>query len=96
MLKITNPYKMVFKNDDDFYRFCVVPVLVVRTSTDNTTGEPFQYTDFDFTQEYNDAVARGVKFVIKDDNSEIYKRGCVSYRTITKPVSNIVLNTIYK
>ena len=50
---------------------------------------PNNFTDFDFTNEYKDALTRNVKFVICDDNSQIFKRGCVSYRTITKPIDNL-------
>ena len=28
-------------------------------------------------------------FIIKDENSQIYKHGAVSYRTITKEISNL-------
>ena len=38
---------------------------------------------------YNKAVNNCIQFVIKDENSNIYKNGCVSYRTITKPISNL-------
>lgn len=89
MIKIQNPNKMFFSSDDEFYKFCVVPVLVTRQSVNGLTGEPVQYFDFDFTHEYLTAVSNGVKFIIKDEDSQIYKHGAVSYRTITKPVQNL-------
>lgn len=89
MIKINNPYKMFFSSDDEFYNFCVVPVLVTRESTNPNTGETIRYFDFDFTYEYLNALKNGVQFIIKDEDSQIFKHGAVSYRTITKPVQNL-------
>ena len=30
-----------------------------------------------------------MRFVIKDEDSQIYKHGCVSYRTISKDIQNL-------
>lgn len=89
MLKIrTNTDTMYFTSDDEFYNFCVVPKLVVCTDTDDE-GNVLRYTDFNFSDAYNNAIAQNKKFIIRDENSRIFKHGCVSYRTITKPVSNL-------
>lgn len=79
---------MYFDCDDDFYRFCVVPVIVPkeRISRDGTIR---QSMDFNLSNDYQNAVDGGTKFVIKDPNSQIYKRKAVSYRTITKPIVNL-------
>lgn len=90
MLKIKNPNTLYFTSDNDFYRFCVVPVIVTREYVDTVTGKPAYYMDFDFSNQYRDAVEKGMKFCIKDEDSQIYKHGCVSYRTITKPVDNLL------
>lgn len=77
-----------FNNDDDFYRFCVVPQLFPVECVDDN-GNVSYYTDFDFTYEYKKALEDNMFFMIKDENSNIFKNQCVSYRTITKPVSNL-------
>jgi hypothetical protein len=96
MVKLEANNKMFFDTDDDFYKFCVCPKLVICQEVNPTTGEIEHYTDFEFTNDYISAVNKGIKFMICDDNSQIFKRGCVSYRTITKPVSNLCqYNKIY-
>ena len=77
-----------FESDDDFYQFCVIPELKVKEYVDNN-GNIQHYTDFEFSDEYLEAVEAGVSFVIKDEDSKIYKRKAVSYRTITKKVKNL-------
>lgn len=72
-----------FTDDEEFYSFAVDPRLVVRQ------GKVCLYTDFDFTPQYVKAVEDGKKFVIMDENSQIEKHNAVSYRTITKCVSNL-------
>lgn len=69
-----------FDNDEEFYQFAVNPLLSV------TNGDDIPYTDWNFTDCYNSAVAANTDFIICDDNSNTYKNQCVSYRTITKPV----------
>lgn len=79
---------LYFEDDDDFYKFAVVPMLVPVEfiDADNCIRH---YADFNFSTEYNRAVRDGKKFVIKDPNSQIFKHGAVSYRTITRPVENL-------
>lgn len=79
---------LYFNNDDEFYRFCVVPEIVT-VKYMNNAGQPDCYADFNFTNEYNKAIEDGTLFCIKDENSNIFKNKAVSYRTITKPVSNL-------
>ena len=57
-----------FDNDDDFYNYCVDPRIVPMKSK-----EGFYYTTFNFTPQYLSDVNDGVKFVIKDPNSKIFK-----------------------
>lgn len=77
--------KMYFDSDDHFYNFAVTPILKVKY---DNAGVPVTY-DWDFTKMYNDAVKKGVKFVIKDPKSQIFKRKAVTYNIITKPVDNL-------
>lgn len=79
---------MYFDTDNDFYEFCVLPKLVPIQYT-NIDGDIAYYTDFNFTNAYQDAIKNGIKFVIKDEDSQIQKHGSVTYRTITKPIENL-------
>ena len=93
MMDCTNkqeyPKVIYFNNDDDFYTFSVNPKLFPKQCTDST-GNVSQYMDFDFTNAYKDAIDNNIEFVILDPNSQIIKHNNVlSYRTISKPVSNL-------
>lgn len=89
MLVLKDNTRIYFNSDEDFYNFAVVPKLNVIKQTD-AQGNESSYCDFDLSNEYKYAVANGIKFIIKDEDSQIYKNQCVSYRTITKPVVNLV------
>jgi len=77
-----------FDNDQEFYDYAVIPELVPIHYTDKSGVERY-YTDFNFTPQYNNAVNNGMTFIIKDEDSQIYKHGGVSYRTIYKDVPNL-------
>ena len=79
---------MYFDNDDEFYIFSVDPNIITTpyTRADGTTG---YVADWDFTQGYKDAVADGVRFIIKDEDSQIYKHKAITHRVATKPISNL-------
>ena len=80
---------MYFNTDDDFYAFCVEPVLVVKEYINNS-GQVDQYTDFNFTNAYEEAVKNNIAFAIRDKKSQILKHnGVVSYRTISKQSQNL-------
>lgn len=83
-LKLSDPNKMYFNTDDDFYRFCVVPKLVICECPEG------RYADFNLSDDYLNAVNANKTFVIKQKDSQICKHGAVSYRTITKSVKNVV------
>lgn len=90
MLKLTkNPNVIYFNSDDEFYKFCVVPVIIPKEFINPNNGETMYKMDFDFSNDYLDAINSGKRFIIKDENSQIYKRGCVSYRTVTKRINNL-------
>ena len=79
---------MYFDSDDDFYKFCVVPVIVPkeRVSRDGTIRRSM---DFNLSNDYHNAVKDCKIFIIKDPKSQICKHQAVSYRTITKPIENL-------
>lgn len=77
-----------FDSDNEFYDYCVVPELVPVQYIDSEGNEKY-YSDFNFTSQYNNAVNNGMRFVIKNEDSQIYKHGCVSYRTISKDIQNL-------
>jgi hypothetical protein len=82
MLQLTNaPQIRCFDNDEDFYNYCVDPRIVPMQSE-----KGYYYTTFNFTPQYIDDVENGIKFMIKDENSQIFKRGCVSVGLMSKPV----------
>ncbi len=83
MLKLVDK-DLFFDNDDEFYEFAVIPALVIKQSNAGTA-----YTDFEFTDQYNDAIANDRHFYIKDENSKIAKHKAISYGVLTKPVQNI-------
>ena len=82
MLELDNV--IYFDTDDDFYDYAVKPNFVVKQ---NLKGG--MYYDMDMTDEYKLAVENGKLFCIKDENSAIYKHGCVSCRTLSKQVQNL-------
>jgi len=73
-----------FDNDDDFYNYCVDPRIVPMKSE-----EGFYYTTFNFTPQYLSDVKDGVKFVIKDVNSKIFKHQAVCVGIMNKRVQNL-------
>ena len=84
-----SPNIMYFDSDDDFYQFCVVPLVVICDRVNKRTGDTIHYMDFDLSHQYHKAVEDGVTFIIKDEDSQICKHGCVSYRTISKTIDNL-------
>lgn len=80
---------MYFDNDDEFHKFCVKPSMVVKSYV-APSGETQKYYDIDLTQDYYDALADGVRFVIRDKNSKIIRRNnTVSQHTCCKKVQNL-------
>lgn len=72
-----------FDSDDEFLDFALDRRIVIKE------GKNCLYTDFNFTSMYQKEVDNGVRFCIKDENSQIEKRQAISYRTITKEVENL-------
>ena len=88
MITNDNENIIYFDNDDEFYEFCVVPKLVPVQYV-NGDGQIAYYTDFNLSDAYHDAVKAGKKFMIKNEDSSIFKHKCVSYRTLSKPIENL-------
>lgn len=81
MTKDTKNNIIIFDSDKDFTEWAVKDSLVLH-KTDSGT----YYTDFDFTPDYDAAVAGDTRLEIRDQKSQILKHQCVTYRTISKPV----------
>lgn len=72
---------IIFENDDEFYKFAVVPKLVLKYLEDD-----IYYSDFKLSDEYNDYLNEGYMYKMRDRKSQILKHGAVTFRTITKKV----------
>lgn len=83
-MDMEDPNVRYFDNDDEFYKYCVVPELVPVD-----LGNGLYSATFNFSSQYQDDIKNGIRFIIKDEDSKIFKNGAVSYRTITKPVQNL-------
>lgn len=80
---------IIFDNDSEFEEFAIEPKLITKKMTIGNNQEIY-YTDFEFSKYYNDAIDAGIQFSIKDPNSRIMKNGDISYRLITKNISNLI------
>jgi len=75
---------IIFENDADFEAYAIDPTYRIKTSDKGT-----QYYNWSFTDAYTTETANGSKFLIKERNSKIVKRGCVTHGTISKKVNNV-------
>lgn len=82
MLELDNI--IYFDSDDDFYAFSVKPIAMICSNACDSLGY-----DFDFTDDYKNALTNNKRFCIKDENSKVYKHNCVSYKLISKDVQNL-------
>lgn len=88
--KVMNDNIMYFNNDDEFYKFCVIPIPVLVPRDDaNPDGAYGKYADFELSPAYYNALEHGKTFMIKDENSQINKHGCVTFMTMSKPIENL-------
>lgn len=65
---------LAFENDDEFTDFCLKPYAVVEE-----IGSVKYYTGV-YSDDYLKCIAEGTHFVIKDEDSLVYKRQCVCKR----------------
>lgn len=84
-----NDNVIYFKNDDEFYNFCVDPSIVF-VNTKDENDMPVSYTTFNFTNDYTNALNNNTMFMICDEDSVITKHGAVSLGFHTHDVSNLV------
>ena len=75
-----------FESDDEFTDFCVAPYVVVKQSEKGT-----YYVEGDYSDEYLDCIEQGKTFIIKDEDSVVFKRQCVSKRVPVEGTSRTTL-----
>ena len=75
----TNCNIFFFESDDEFTDFCIAPYAVVKRSSDGTLVVEGQYSDM-----YKKYIGQGKTFIIKDENSQVYKDQCVRKRVPVK------------
>ena len=66
---------MCFTSDEEFADFCVAPFAVTKRS-----GNGNLYYEGDYSDEYKKSIKEGKTFLIKDEDSQVYKRQCVCKR----------------
>ena len=69
-----------FESDEEFTDFCVAPYAEIKKSENGDF-----YVVGDYSDEYKKCIEQGKKFIIKDENSQVFKRKCVTKRV---PVFN--------
>lgn len=69
-----------FDSDAEFEDWAVAPYVTIKYSEKSNTP----YTSGDFSNEYKAAIEEGKRFVIKDEDSVVFKRGCVCKRVPLK------------
>lgn len=67
------PDIIYFDNDQEFTDFCLAPYGVIVYPED---GSSPTWTGV-YSDEYKDAIKEGKRFVIKDEDSVVFKRQCV-------------------
>lgn len=68
-----------FESDEEFEDFCIAPYAVVKRSANGTLFVEGQYSDM-----YKKYIEEGKTFIIKDEDSKVYKHQCVSKRVPVK------------
>ena len=71
---------LFFETDEEFTEFCVAPYAETKK---NDNGS--DYIVGDYSDEYKKCIEQGKKFIIKDEDSQVFKRQCVTKRV---PVFN--------
>ena len=72
--------RLIFYDDDDIRDWCVLPCFELIEDNDGR-----QYYDWNFTDDYNDAIAGGAQLLVRDPDSRILKDQLIGYRGCTKP-----------
>lgn len=79
---------MYFDNDECFADFCIKPAYIIVTSK-CCDGQDRMFADYDFTDEYKNAVSCGKRFCIRDLHSHVNKDGYLAYKSATKKIDNV-------
>ena len=66
---------LFFESDEEFTDFCVAPFAEIKKSENGGF-----YVVGDYSDEYKKCIELGKRFIIKDENSQVYKRQCVTKR----------------
>jgi len=75
-----------FESDDEFTDFCVALYAVVKQSEKGT-----YYVEGEYSDEYLECIEKGMTFVIKDEDSVVFNRQCVSKRVSVQGTSRTTL-----
>jgi hypothetical protein len=62
-----------FESDEEFEDFCIAPYGVINNGTIPTWKGVY-------SDQYKDAIQKGMTFIIKDEDTVVFKRKCVSKR----------------
>ena len=83
-----------FESDEEFIDFCLAPYAIVKRSADGTLSVEGQYSEM-----YKKYIEEGKTFIIKDEDSQVFKHQCVRKRvpvqgtgrsaTVQLPVQNL-------
>lgn len=68
-----------FDSDDEFTDFCVKPYATVVYPQNSSP-----YIEGDYSDEYKQCIEEGKRFIIKDEDSKVYRRNCVCKRVPIK------------
>ena len=67
---------IAFESDEEFENFCIAPYGVIVYINDGTIST----WEGVYTDQYKDAIQKGMTFIIKDEDSVVFERKCVSKR----------------
>ena len=84
-IRIAPVETIYFESDDEFTDFCVAPYAAIEQSEKGG-----YYYHGEFSALYKKAIEEGKRFVIKDENSQVYKRQCVCKRVLVPKIDGYV------
>ena len=74
-IRVSQPREMYFNSDAEFEDFCLAPYAEIKE-----TANGVMYVSGKYSDEYLECLEDGVRFVIRDEDSVVYKRQCVCKR----------------
>jgi len=66
---------LFFESDEEFTDFCIAPYAEIKEGKNGTL-----YVAGDYSNEYKKCIEEGKTFIIKDEDSQVFKRQCVCKR----------------